>query len=235
MYRYQWHWTRSVEEYELAIHAVPNDLSARQGLAWTLSWMGRHAEAIDQAQIGIDLNPLSANAFYYLAVTNAYAGDYDGSLAALRRAQALIPTNPVVQSWVGFMETARRNTEAAIRELRYAEQLAGDNPSTVFLPEFAYAYSLLGQTEDVERLYGVIEARAQADATLGSGTWVQTYLALGDDEQAIEWLEGVAEKAANHIIDEATLNGLSLKVNYMNDPRIDEARFADIFSRIEGS
>lgn len=74
----------------------------------------RHAEAIEQAQLGIDLNPLSANAFYYLAVTNAYAGDYDGSLAALRRAQ--------------------------------------------------------------------------------------TYLAIGDDEQAIEWLESVAEKAANHII-----------------------------------
>jgi hypothetical protein len=132
------------------------------------------------------------------------------------------------------METARRNTEAAVFELRRAEELMGGSPSTVFLPEFAYAYSLLGRRDDVERLYAQIVARAETDDSLGSGTWVQTYLAIGDQERALEWLEVVADKAQNHVIDEATLNVLHLKMNYMNDPVLREPRFVEVFSRIHG-
>jgi TolB-like protein len=235
LYRYQWHWNDAIDEYGKAIEAVPNDLSARQGFAWTLGWLGRHDEAIEQARLGVTLNPLSANALYYLAVTYAYAGKYDDALGALRRAQQLIPTNPVVQAWVGFMETARRNHDAAIRELRYAEELLGDNPSTVVLPELAYAYSLLGQQEDVGRLYAAIESRAETNESLGSGTWVQTYLATGDRERALMWLEMVADEAEKHVIDQGALNVLSLKVNYMNDPALEEPRFAEVFGRIGGS
>jgi tetratricopeptide (TPR) repeat protein len=234
MYRYQWHWTAAVDEYLLAVDAMPNDLSARQGLAWSLGWIGRHDEAIKQAQLGIDLNPLNANALYDIAPNYAYAGDYDSAIEVLLRAQRLIPTNPVVQAWLGFMETARRNTDAAILELRRAEELMGGNPSTVFLPEFAHAYSLLGLKDDVDRIYALIQARAATDASLGSGTWAQTYLAIGDYGQALEWLEVIAAKAQNHIIDEATLNVLHLKMNYMNDPILREPRFVEVFSRIKG-
>jgi hypothetical protein len=133
------------------------------------------------------------------------------------------------------METARRNREVAIRELRRAEEMLGPNPSTVFLPELAHAYSLLGLDIDVQRLYAQISARAETDDSLGSGTWVQAYLAIGDYERALEWLEVVADKAENHIIDEAVLNVLHLKMNYMNDPVLKEPRFVEVFNRIQGT
>jgi TolB-like protein/DNA-binding winged helix-turn-helix (wHTH) protein len=234
LYRYQWHWTRAVEEYRKAVDAMPSDLSARQGLAWSLGWLGRHEEAIEQAQLAIDLNPMNANALYYIAPNYAYAGDYESAIAVMRRAQQLIPTNPVVQAWLGFMETARRNREVAIRELRRAEEMMGENPSTVFLPELAHAYSLLRMDIDVARIHAKIVARADTDDSLGSGTWVQTYLAIGDYERALEWLEVVADKAQNHIIDEAVLNVLHLKMNYMNDPALRDPRFVEVFARIQG-
>jgi TolB-like protein/Flp pilus assembly protein TadD len=234
LYQNQWYWTDAVDEYRKAIDAMPSDLSARQSLGWLLGWLGRHEEAIAQAQTGIDLNPMSANALFYIAPNYAYAGDYDSAIEVMRRAQPLFPGNPVIQAWLGFMETARRNTEAAVFELRRAEELMGGSPSTVFLPEFAYAYSLLGRRDDVERLYAQIVARAETDDSLGSGTWVQTYLAIGDQERALEWLEVVADKAQNHVIDEATLNVLHLKMNYMNDPVLREPRFVEVFSRIHG-
>jgi len=234
MYRYQWYWNAAVEEYLKAVDAMPNDLSARQGLAWSLGWLGRHDEAIEQAQLGIDLNPLNANALYYIAPVYAYAGDYDSAIEVMRRAQQLIPSNPVVQAWLGFMETARRNTDVAIFELRRAEEMMAGNPSTVFLPEFAHAYSLLGLRQDVDRIYAIIMERAQTDDSLGSGTWAQTYIAIGDYDRALEWLEVIATKARNHVIDEATLNVLHLKMNYMNDPVLRQPRFVEVFSRIRG-
>ncbi len=234
MYRYRWYWNAAVEEYLKAVDAMPNDLSARQGLAWSLGWLGRHEEAIEQAQLGIDLNPLNANALYYIAPVYAYAGDYDSAIEVMRRAQQLIPSNPVVQAWLGFMETARRNTDAAILELRRAEKMLGNNPSTVFLPEFAHAYSLLGLRQDVDRIYATLMERAKSDDSLGSGTWAQTYLAIGDYDRALEWLEVIATKAQNHIIDEATINVLHLKMNYMNDPVLRQPRFVEVFSRIQG-
>jgi hypothetical protein len=91
------------------------------------------------------------------------------------------------------METARRNTDVATRELRRAEERMGGNASTVFLPEYAYAYSLLGLDADVQRLYTQITAWAETDDSLGSETWVHTYLSIGDYERALEWLEVVAD------------------------------------------
>ena len=35
-------------------------------------------------------------------------------------------------------------------------------------------------------------------------------------------------------IDEAVLNVLHLKMNYMNDPVLEEPRFVEVFSRIQG-
>jgi len=234
LYRYQWHWTDAIAEYHKAIEAVPSDLSARQGLAWSLAWAGRHEEGIREAQRGIDLNPLNANALYYIAPNYAYAGDYESAINVLRRAQQLIPTNPVVQAWIGFMETALRNRDVAIRELRRAEEMLGPKPSTVFLPELIYAYSLLGFDVDVQRLHALIMERAETDETLGSGTWVQTYLAIGDYDRALERLEIVADEAKNHVIDEGVLNIFHLKMNYMNDPVLREPRFVEVFDRITG-
>jgi hypothetical protein len=54
--------------------------------------------------------------------------------------------------------------------------------------------------------------RAATDRTLGSGTWVQTYLAIG---------EGV-------------LNVFHLEMNYMNDPVLWEPRFVEVRDRIKG-
>lgn len=44
----------------------------------------------------------------------------------------------------------------------------------------------------------------------------------------------VADKAKSHVIDEAVLNVLHLKMNYMNDPVLEEPRFVEVFSRIQG-
>lgn len=180
------------------------------------------------------MNPLNANALYYIAPNYAYAGDYDSAIEVLHEAQRLIPTNPVVQAWVGFMETARRNRDVAIRELRRAEEMLGPKPSTVFLPELIYAYSLLGFDIDVQRLHALIMERAETDGSLGSGTWVQTYLAIGDYDRALEQLAAVADKAENHVIDEGVLNIFHLKMNYMNDPVLREPRFVEVFARIKG-
>ncbi len=234
LYRYQWHWTDAIAEYRKAVEAVPSDLSARQGLAWSLAWAGQHEEGIREAQRAIDLNPLNANALYYIAPNYAYAGDYESAINVLHRAQQLIPKNPVVQAWIGFMETARRNRDVAVRELRRAEEMLGPKPSTVFLPELIYAYSLLGFDIDVQRLHALIMERAATDHTLGSGTWVQTYLAIGDYDHALERLEAVADEAKNHVIDEGVLNIFHLKMNYMNDPVLREPRFVEVFDRIEG-
>jgi hypothetical protein len=43
-----------------------------------------------------------------------------------------------------------------------------------------------------------------------------------------------ADKAKNHVIDEAVLNVLHPKMNYMNDPVLEEPRFVEVFSRIRG-
>lgn len=42
-------------------------------------------------------------------------------------------------------------------------------------------------------------------------------------------------RAKHHVIDEATLNVLHLKMNYMNDPVLREPRFVAVLGRVQGN
>ena len=73
------------------------------------------------------------------------------------------------------------------------------------------------------------------DKDLGAGSWVAAYLALGDEKKALEQLEIVAEKARKHETDAGFLNVMSLRMNHLADPTLEQPEFVDVFSRIVGS
>jgi hypothetical protein len=110
--------------------------------------------------------------------------------------------------------------------------LGGDRP-IVFLPELAYAYSRLGRDDDVARLFAEIEMRA-VEVDVGAGTWAMAYLAAGDEDEALRWLEASAEKVRNHEPDQGYLHLMNLKMNFLADPRLEEPRFAEALGRIRG-
>ncbi len=223
-----WRWSA----YLQALEPGDEDQLAAAGI-WVYAWMGRQADAVRIARRVAELNPNDFSSHLFLGVSLAYVSEYDAAMQSLQRGHELAPGHPLVQAWKAYIEIARGNSGVAAAELRLIEQLLSNNRPIVFLPELAYGYSRIGSREDVERILAEIEALENPDE-FGAGAWAVTYLAIGDEERALEQLEIVAAKARNYEPDPGYLNVMNLKMNYLADPALEKPEFVDVLGRIRG-
>jgi hypothetical protein len=133
------------------------------------------------------------------------------------------------------LEIALGNAEAAIAQVQFCEQLAGDRRLLVFLPEWAYVYGRAGRHEDAARIFRELQENAAAGALPGAGGWAMAYLAIDDHDLALKWLEVGAERAAHHERDEGFFNLMSLKINLANNPVLEQPAFIDVRNRLRGN
>jgi tetratricopeptide (TPR) repeat protein len=223
-----WRWANYAETLDAA------EERALQGpQLWVLSWMGNHAAALRIAEQVHELSPNDPAPSMFLGIVQAYAGDRAASVANINRSLELAPANVLAHAWLAYDAVALGDDAEALAELALLERMLGGDRPIVFLPELAYAYSRLGRDDDVARLFAEIEMRA-VEVDVGAGTWAMAYLAAGDEDEALRWLEASAEKVRNHEPDQGYLHLMNLKMNFLADPRLEEPRFAEALGRIRG-
>lgn len=204
------------------------------GSVWVQAWKGQLAEILRVSERWAEIDPKAASPFVNLGVLYAYAGKRDASDRALERALEIAPTSSLARAYLGYNAAARGDVDGTLREFGKVAQLVGDNVPIVFAPEMAYAYFRVGRLDEARKLFAKIEAAAQ-QANVGTGAWALGYLAIGDDANALRQLELAAEKARNHEPDASYLNLMNLKMNFLADPRITDAPFAEALAKIHGS
>jgi TolB-like protein len=229
----KWHWTEADKSFARALEAAPNDPTARLFYGYLLSWTGRHDQAIAITKRAVELNPGDPNAGQY-GMQLGYAGQYAAAAEVLENQLAVHPMDLLARDWLAFMEIANGSPAKAIKQLELSEQLAGGNPPVAYLPEWSYAYGRAGRPADAKRLFDRLKAAADNGATPGAGGWAMAYLAIGDEKQALGWLEKGAEKAANHEPDEGLYNLMNLRMNVTDDPVLKKPEFVRVLSRIKG-
>lgn len=223
-----WRWS----EFEAAVE--PQDesrLLAQQ--QWIYAWMGRREDAVRIGEKAVALDPNELGPYLSLGVSQAYTGDIETANGTLRRGAELAPALPLIHVWIAYNHIALGNDDEALGELRIAEQLLGNNRQIVYLPELAYSYSRIGRSDDVARVVAEMQAIEDSNA-LGAGAWAMAYLAIGDEASALEQLEIVAEKARNHEPDQGYLNAMNLRMNFLNDARLEQPEFVDVLGRLHG-
>jgi TolB-like protein/Flp pilus assembly protein TadD len=230
---YAWRWTDSLASYRLAADKTPGEIVVLQWYAWLAAYVGNIDEGLQIAEGGLLLNPDTGLAYQLLGMVQAYGREFDAAVASLERAQEILPTSPLVSNWLAYVEIARGNEPAALAHLEFTRELLGGEALVAFLPEFMYAYSRLGRMEEVERLYRDLDAVA-ADRELGAGTFAMASIARGRWDEAIEWLARAAEKARRHEIDDGFYALMNLKMNFTNDPLLEEPRFVEALAAIRG-
>jgi TolB-like protein/Flp pilus assembly protein TadD len=226
-----WHWDEALDQYR----AITDDMiliaDGAAQYAFLTAYLGNSDEGIRFLQRIAEVDPQFA--YQMLGIMQGYAHDFDEAVVNLRKAQDLLPLNPLVSNWIAYMEIARGNEAKALDALDYSLRILAGEMNMAFWPEFAYAYHRLGRPDEARRFYDDI-VRASERRSIGAGTWALASLAIGDEAKALEWLEVVAGKAANHEIDEGVYAALNLKMNFMNDPLINDPRFAEVLGRIRG-
>ncbi len=211
---YDWQWARAEQEYRKAIALAPNDPDAHDQFSLLLSSLGRHEEALREARLAAELDPVSAVVSFNLAHDLWMARRYDEAIAQSRRVLELHPETRLAYNVIGHCYAQKRmyqEAEAAFREFQ------PDIPPAAS-PWRAYVLALAGRKPEAE---SIIQA---AQAPNFRGPQAQCYAALGDHGRALDWLE---QAFARH---ESSLVWAKVRPEY--DSLHAEPRFAALLQKM---
>jgi serine/threonine-protein kinase len=215
---YDWDWPRAERRFLRAVQLNPGYATGRRWYAHFLSAMGRHPEAIGEAERALELDPLSLIIHTTIGDVLFYARQYDRAISYYRRCIELDPAfEPAHSDMARVLEHVGRYDEA-VSEFQAATPLVGG--ATPALATLLYRAGRTGEA------WATIEAALTRTGPPMISPWgvASFYAVVGDTEQALVWLErAYAQRDAALVW---------IKVH----PRIDclrgEPRFADLLARM---
>lgn len=183
---YTWEWDASEQAFRRALDLNANNAAAHKGYSELLSYLGRHDEAIVEAQRAIELDPLSLVHHTMLAATYHRARRYEASVRQARHALEMDSTFMLGHMMLGLSLVETGAYAEAIRALEQACALSPDYPDSLAL--LGYALARGGRTTDARRIAGDLDR-------LAVSRYVSPYVlailraGLGERDQALQALE----------------------------------------------
>ncbi len=210
-------WQTAEKEFKRAIELNPNYATAHHWYAEHLAWRGRFDEALRESERARQLDPLSL----IIAADNGailyYSRQYDRAIAQFIAVRELDPTFP--RATLIFLAYVQKGMFAEA-EADF-EKRVGESPWT--LSNFAYTYGRAGKQAQAEQALRKLLA-LNRQHPMDPMVIVLAYVGLGNNDQAIAWLE---KAYAQHS------NGLTaLKVDPAFDPLRSDPRFQDLLRRV---
>ncbi|MGI8544849.1 MAG: protein kinase domain-containing protein [Aridibacter sp.] len=184
---YDWDWTAAEGELKRAVELAPNNADAHRAYAHLLSLLGRHEEAIAEARLSRELDPLTL-------ITNALEGQflfYAGRDAeAIERLQKTLELDP--NFWIAHNVLARvyirqKRYREAIAELNKAIEASAGN-STEPVTQLGYALAKSGRHEEARTTLEKLKATAR-ERFVPAYSFAMIYNGLGEREEALNYLE----------------------------------------------
>ena len=219
---YDWDWAGAEKEFKRALELNHNYAQAHHWYAIFLGNLGRHDEAIREAQIAQELDPLSLLNSLTLGLVLYMARQYDCAVEEIAKTLEMDANFTAAHSTLGAVYLQQGKYELALAEYqKVMESLGGNVLATLSVK------AIIGQ------IYAASGKRRQAmqildDLLKQPERWpyliAELYASLGDKDQAFAWL--------NRAYDERNLQLISLKVVPTMDSLRADLRFAELLRRI---
>ena len=232
LHTFHWRWSKAGPDIDRAINLSPNDIGVLANLAGLLTFLGREEEAIIRGQRAVELNPKDLLSHAGLGLAYLTAGRPDAAAQSFRKTVYLQANYLLGIEFLGYSEVVLGNFAEAREALRLTAMLE-DSPSA-WSAFRAYSYSIMGDDQEASRLFTQFETWAANVDRVGAGDWAAAYLAVGDNEQALAWLNRALERIEAQEPDLSMLVLLRLKQNVFSDPVLEEPEFAAVRKRIRG-
>jgi TolB-like protein/Flp pilus assembly protein TadD len=222
LWYYGFDFAQANREFQRAIELNPNYATGHQQYGNnTLSALGRFDDAIGEGKRAVALDPLSLVINADLGMNYHYARRYDEAIAQLRKTLEMDSGYYYAHVNLGQVFAAKRSFDEAIAEYQKARAL-NDDPFVLGLLGNAYASSG-NKAEALKILDQLKEVSKQRYVSLYS--FAILYLALGDKQEALRWLEQCYEDRAGADIG-------WIRVDALVDPLRDDPRFEAIAEKI---
>jgi len=215
-----WDWEAAERHLTRAIELNPGDASAHQWYAQLLSATARHREAVAQARIASELDPLSIPVNGWTAIALAQNGDFDAAKALVDKLQSFDPESAPLYFYESTVYQLMHEKEAAARATaRYMEISSESNGDREAMAATAAARKVLDEggpdafyafsVEFLERRYREQQASAYYIAVF--------FARMGQADSAMTWLEHGFDRREGGVYNIAAGDG-SLDI-LRSDPR----------------
>jgi TolB-like protein/Tfp pilus assembly protein PilF len=214
---YDHDWVAAEREYRRAIQLNSRYPIAHHWYGGFLSAMGRHKEALQQAETARSLDPLSLIIQTWVGLRYYFARRYEDSIAEYLKALELDRNFAPAHWHLGWAYEQFGQLEKGVSEAERALAIDGDN--LLYMASLGHAYARAGKASQARAVLQRL-ARASADRHVSSYSVALIHIALGDVETGLDWLERASEER-------------SPWVGYMRvDPRLDPVRSQPRFERL---
>ena len=212
----------SMKEFERAIELNPNYPTAHQWYAsGPLLAAGQFDHAIAEAKRAAELDPVSPIIQAELGTVYMVARRYDDAIEQLRNTVQMYPEFYWAHRFLGLALELKGATSDAIAEYKKALELSDDPLVLAFV---AHAEANTGRQNEAREILARLTEAAKT-RYVPAYAFAVIHLALGEKDQALDWLE----KAAR---DHGGRNINLIKVEPYLDPLRGDPRFETLVSRI---
>ena len=217
---YDWDWPAAEQEFQRALELNPNYATAHHWYALHLMAMGQFEEAAAEIKSAQQIDPLSLSISASTGLPFYWSRRYDEAIEQFRRTLELDLSFALAHVLLGQAYAQKRMFDEAIAELSRARELDDTTRARAIL---GYTLAVAGRRDEAARILNELQ-------DLASQKYVSPYFrvlihtALGEQDQAFEWLEKAYEERSEWLV--------WLKV----DPKLDslraDVRFASLVQRV---
>lgn len=212
---YEWNWPAAEREFKQALASDANVVSTRNMYGFWLAAMDRLPEALASIRLGQELDPLAAPRSNEVAMCYNWMRKYDQAMNEARQTLKMDPNFFLAYRELGLALTQSGRFEEAIAELH--KGLNVSKRHTRILGQLGYAYAMAGQESAAQEV--LEELKESAELRFGSSfALAQTYAALGELDDAFQWLQKACDERDSMVI---WIKVHSNFDNLRSDPRFD--------------
>jgi len=219
------HWRGAMAEAEFrrAFDLTPSDALIALTYGRFKRYRGDFAGAVELLERAVVLSPNRYRAHGQLALAYLANKDYE---EAARRFRILEDSDEGGRIGLASAEIGLGNYEEAVRELELLEGRDVDLPAPR-LSQLALAYAAAGRSDHAERVFAEFKEAAGTNP-VGDAVWARAYLAVGEDQLALESLKSAVIERA--FTDQPTLSEFT--ANFWNIPQLNEPEFRELLDRL---
>ncbi len=210
---YDWDWGGAEKEINRAIELCPNYAGAHDEYAAYLSATGRKNEAIAEAEIAVDLDPLS---WYFNANLGMYLLRVDRLEEAKERFRKILDigtVHPHMHRMMGQAYLLDSKYDVGLAEIKRALDMSGNNP--MILGGLGWGYAVAGLRAEAQNVLDELKKRSEREY-IRPYYFAQIYSGLGEKDLAFKWLVKAYEQ---NDISLATILGDETLDNLRSDSR----------------
>jgi serine/threonine protein kinase/Flp pilus assembly protein TadD len=218
---YNWNYVEAEKQLRKAILLNPNYATAHHWLAFCLTPVGAHDEALREIIKALELDPLSLILNRDKGIVLYYARQYDQAIAQANKVLEMDPHFALAHRLLAIAYERKGMYAESLKENRIWGDLTKDDLRTQ--AALGHVYAVSGQKNEalkiVQRLEQEIPSRKDLTSTVGL-----IYTGLGEIDRAFEWLDKAFENRSGPL-------GM-IKVDPKLDTLRSDQRFAALLKKM---